>query len=311
MIVVYGTVCLDRILRIASFPQPSGYAEVLGEERSLGGEAANTAVALRKWGAEVALVGNSIGSGPDAEYLLDQIRLHGLSAEGVPTESGSTPHCDIFVTSEGLRTMFGTGFAAMAKCVEPYPFPLVEGAWFTADPNHGAGARAALRRAHAAGMRTYAMDFVREDEPWEAIDFWQSSTDWTGVRGDFQANVAWVEDFVRAHGVPAVLTDGPFGYVYGSPDERARRYDAVRAPVVIDTTGAGDVFRAGMLFGLAQGWAVMRCLKFASAAAAIKCRAHGAVAGIPRLEEVYELLAGSPTEQVELSPRSSDPPASA
>jgi len=134
------------------------------------------------------------------------------------------------------------------------------------------------------------MDFVRDDEPWGAMSFWQSSTDWTGVRGDAQANIEWVQRFVRAHGIPAVLTDGHYGFVYGSPQDEAQWRPCVRAPHVVDTTGAGDVFRAGMLFGLVQGWPAQRCLTFASVAAAIKCRAYGAVAGIPSLDEVDELI---------------------
>jgi len=55
---------------------------------------------------------------------------------------------------------------------------------------------------------------------------------------------------------------------------------------VVDTTGAGDVFHAGFIYGLLQNWEVAEILKFANFAAALKCRALGGRKGIPSLEEV-------------------------
>jgi ribokinase len=58
----------------------------------------------------------------------------------------------------------------------------------------------------------------------------------------------------------------------------------------IDTTGAGDVFHAGYIFGLLQEWGLEPVLRFASALAAIKCMRIGGRTGIPRLSEVMEFL---------------------
>lgn len=49
MVVVFGTVCLDRILRVARLPGHGGYVEIDDEVLMLGGEAANTALALQTW----------------------------------------------------------------------------------------------------------------------------------------------------------------------------------------------------------------------------------------------------------------------
>jgi ribokinase len=58
----------------------------------------------------------------------------------------------------------------------------------------------------------------------------------------------------------------------------------------IDTTGAGDVFHAGYIYGLMQKWDLERVLRFATAAAAMKCREIGGRTGIPALGEVVEFL---------------------
>jgi sulfofructose kinase len=58
-----------------------------------------------------------------------------------------------------------------------------------------------------------------------------------------------------------------------------------------DTNGAGDVFHGACALGELRGWPFAWTLTFASAPAALKCRALGGRRGIPRLPEVAELLA--------------------
>jgi ribokinase len=58
----------------------------------------------------------------------------------------------------------------------------------------------------------------------------------------------------------------------------------------VDTTGAGDVFHGGYIFGLIRGWSLRNTVIFASALAAMKCTEVGGRAGIPRLEEAMKFL---------------------
>jgi sugar/nucleoside kinase (ribokinase family) len=60
---------------------------------------------------------------------------------------------------------------------------------------------------------------------------------------------------------------------------------------VVDTTGAGDVFRAGFIYAFLKGWATPDTLRFANAAAAASCTRLGALDGIPSLEEVESVIA--------------------
>ncbi len=59
---------------------------------------------------------------------------------------------------------------------------------------------------------------------------------------------------------------------------------------VLDTTGAGDVFHGAFLYGLLEEWPLRRVAQFASATAALKCRAPGGRAGIPTRAEVEALV---------------------
>ncbi len=58
----------------------------------------------------------------------------------------------------------------------------------------------------------------------------------------------------------------------------------------VDTTGAGDVFHGGYIYGLLQSWDIRYTVTFASALAAMKCTKIGGRAGIPKLSEVISFL---------------------
>jgi sugar/nucleoside kinase (ribokinase family) len=59
----------------------------------------------------------------------------------------------------------------------------------------------------------------------------------------------------------------------------------------VDTTGAGDVFRAAFVYALLREWSTDDILRFANAAAAVSCTRLGALGGIPSLREVEALVA--------------------
>jgi len=67
---------------------------------------------------------------------------------------------------------------------------------------------------------------------------------------------------------------------------------AFRVPAV-DTTGAGDVFRGGLIYALVNGEPIEQALRVANAAAAVSCTRLGALNGVPTLDEVRELMAAN------------------
>jgi sugar/nucleoside kinase (ribokinase family) len=302
MVVVYGTVCRDRTHAVGQLPGPGGYVEIDDEADGPGGEAFNTALAVYRWGGDVRLVGNTLGSAD----LLRAVEESGLDTSSLQVGEHFEPVCDIYVTPDGQRTMFGRGFRAMPDWGRPEAALAHKAPWVAADTNHGEAARSCLARASAEGSRTYALDFVPPDDV--PTDFWQSSTDWIGFRGDIQKNVVWLRGFVESRGGFAVLSDGANGFVAGGTapggaDWPVRHYPPFQATLVVDSTGAGDVFRAGMLFGLDRGASLDDCLRFASAAGCLNCRALGATAGLPTREEIEAHIAAHPEVARAYAPR--------
>jgi sulfofructose kinase len=62
----------------------------------------------------------------------------------------------------------------------------------------------------------------------------------------------------------------------------------------VDTTGAGDVFHAGFIYALLQGWPRQKQLDFACTAAALNCTALGARGGIQSVQAIEQLMANGP-----------------
>ena len=80
-------------------------------------------------------------------------------------------------------------------------------------------------------------------------------------------------------------------------DEDGVHYAPAFRVDAVDTTGAGDVFRAGFIYALLRGWPTDDILRFANAAAAVSCTRLGALGGIPSLEEVEALVASGSVRQ--------------
>ena len=104
----------------------------------------------------------------------------------------------------------------------------------------------------------------------------------------------------HAEGAAAVVaTDGSRGCFVGGGSGGSVWVPGFDVQVV-STLGAGDVFHAGFIYGLLQGWPLPRQLDFACAAAALNCTASGARGGIGPLHHVESLMAT--TERYAIAP---------
>ncbi|HUU81329.1 MAG TPA: PfkB family carbohydrate kinase, partial [Acidobacteriota bacterium] len=86
-----------------------------------------------------------------------------------------------------------------------------------------------------------------------------------------------------------VITLGAKGSI-GLDRQEIVRQEAFKVKAV-DTTGAGDVYHGAYIYGILQGWELRECMRFASAAAALKCKEMGAQSGVPDLEAIRSYMA--------------------
>ncbi len=249
-----------------------------------GGSAANTIVGLASLGARAAFVGKVKNDGLGRAFAHD-IRAAGVAFDTPPAAAGpSTGRCYVLVTPDGERTM--NTFLGAAQDLHPAD---IDEAAITAsavtylegylwDPKHAKDAfLKAAKIAHEAErkvaltlsdafcvdrwrdeflqlMRSGTVDLIFANEA-ELHSLYQTS--------DFDAAVK----ALRADIDIAVVTRSEKGCIVVNPED-IEAVPAFLVERVVDTTGAGDLFAAGFLSGLARGADDRTCGRLGAMAAA-------------------------------------------
>jgi len=269
-------------------------------EEVCGGSAANSMAALARLGLRLAFVGQ-VGDDRLGRLFADDMAANGIDFP-LPPIATPTGRCLIIVSPDGHRTMntaIGASEYLPAASFDPSiaadaAILYVEGyMWRTEEPR--AASRAALRAAWAAGRRTaftlssefcvreHHDDFVALIEAGLIDILFSNEGELAELSGcaDFEAGVAWA-----AARVPLLIaTRGPSGAV---AVEDGERFSTPAEPfgAIVDTTGAGDLFAAGVLAGLARGRDLPTSLRMGAIAAGRIIAQTG-----PRLPEADDLAA--------------------
>lgn len=286
---VYGTICQDRIMSVPRYPRLGSSVWVTSDTLTLGGEALNSALALSAWGLEVTLDGTILGCDERGGWILEQLKSHPHinSGELVSSADSSTPYCTIIATPDGERTMFGRHFNIMnGRAVASLPPDCV----FTFDPYCGQPALDAALLARRMGLRVVGMDVARRPDFAAACDLIVTSYQELAPEAPEDELLVLGSKTAAALNRTLVLTLGSSGSAAFAPDgQLAWRQDAVPAEIIVDATGCGDVYRAGLVCGVCHGWPLATAMAFASAAASINLRSPGGGAGALSLEQTMEL----------------------
>jgi sugar/nucleoside kinase (ribokinase family) len=286
-VIVYGTVCLDILMRVGADGKP------LSEPSAFpGGEAFNTATALSGWGLNVLLTGTAIGSDSEGDILRHLLDTHplGLSRTYIPdVPTAVTPVCQVKITEDGERSMSGRGFR---EAVVPPPLPeslFKHRPIFATDPNLGEAAIRETLRAAARGCPVVAMDLSHVLEVVAVSRIVIESEERIRRLNLSDPPEALVVRWVEEGAQTAIITRGASGCLVADRVEGLFSVPAFAVDPIIDTTGAGDTFRAGLCYGLHRELPLGEALRFACAAAARHCQVLGGGSRVP-LSEIYALL---------------------
>jgi len=258
------------------------YAEMGPATEVSGGSAANTAAGVASFGGKAAYIGRV------ADDTFGKVFSHDLRSLGVhfdtpfATTGSPTGRCLVIVTPDAQRTMC-TFLGAGAELDESYidaalvassAVTYLEG--YVWDPPAAKEAvRLAAAVAHGAGQRvalTLSDPFCVERHREEFLELIAGHIDILFANEHEITMLYQVDTFdealhhVRGHCEIAALTRGPHGSVIVAGDD-VHVIDAHPADVV-DTTGAGDLFAAGFLYGLTHGLDLAVCGQLASLGAA-------------------------------------------
>ena len=256
-----------------------------------GGSAANTMAGLASLGGRGAFVGKVRNDQLGGIFQHD-IRAAGVAFDTpVAADGPPTARCLIFVTPDAQRTMNTFLGAAVELAPHDLDRAVIEGAKVTYmegylwdPPNAKAAFQAAAEMAHEAGRKvalSLSDSFCVERHRDSFLELIGGHVDLLFANEDEIRSLFQVEDFDRAlqetrgHCEIAALTRSDKGSVVLAGGE-VHVVDAEPVDNVIDTTGAGDLYAAGFLYGYTQGKGLYDCGRIGALAAAEVLSHYGA-----------------------------------
>jgi sugar/nucleoside kinase (ribokinase family) len=256
-----------------------------------GGQVATTVVACQQWGLRTRYVGK-LGDDDAARLHEEAFQRAGVEAQLIKVHGGVSPQSLILVDAGGERTVLCRRDEHMTLKPEELRREWVTNARLLhLDGHDTAAATLAASWARAAGIPVVA-DL---DDTYPGIEELVANIDYLIVSKDFSCRLMDDNNLERAlrrmlsrYGCKlSAATLGEDG-VLAWDGKQLVHCAAYRVPVA-DTTGAGDIFRAGFIYGLMQEWPLERQLDFSCAAAAMNCMAQGARGGIRAVDAIENL----------------------
>jgi sugar/nucleoside kinase (ribokinase family) len=287
-----GLNATDTVIPLTTYPERG--AKVEYSERSLlpGGQVATTVVACQSWGLRTRYVGK-LGDDDAARLHQEAFDRVGADARIVTVHGAASLHNVILVDSGGERTVLCQRDERMVlRPEELHREWIVNARVLHVDGHDTAAATQAASWARAAGVPVVA-DL---DDTYPGVDELIANIDYMIVNKDFSCRLMDDNNLERSlrrmqsrYGCRlSAATLGEDGVL--AWDGRQLLHCAAYHVPVVDTTGAGDIFRAGFIYGLLQDWPLERQLDFSCAAAAMNCMAAGARGGIRAVDAIGELM---------------------
>jgi sugar/nucleoside kinase (ribokinase family) len=296
--VALGLNAVDHLIVVPHYPAFNTKTAFLSHTLAPGGQSATAMVTLARLGMRACYIGK-VGADD-----LGRLQIHSISSEGVDTSGvrvvdGAESQTAFIIVDQtsGERTILWHRDAQLTMSEAEVDRAMVtSGRVLHLDGHDVAASIVAARYARAAGVPT-VLDI---DQCYPGVEALLPLIDFLISSGTFPETVTGEPDLRAALHQLAERTHAPFvaatigengvlAYVQGQYLHSPAFKIECR-----DTTGAGDAFHGGFIYGLLAGLSVEQTLRVANAVAALKCRAVGARTGLPMLAELESFLASNP-----------------
>lgn len=290
-----GLNATDTLIPLAQFPARGSKTEYTQSSILPGGQAATTVIACQTWGLNTRYVGK-LGDDNAADLHRREFAHAGVDAKLITVADALSPQSLILVDDGGERTVL----CRRDERLLLQPADLRRD-WITsARVVHIDGFETAAAIQAAQWAREAEIPVVADlDETYSGIEDLLACVDYLIVSRDFPERLTGERSLGQAlrmikQRFGCVITAATLGVdgVIAWDGKQLVSRPAYRVPVA-DTTGAGDIFHAGFIYGLVQNWPLERRLDFACAAAALNCTRTGARGGIGDVQSIESLMATS------------------
>jgi len=286
----YGTIGMDIVLRVPHWPSPDDSTHAPTPDEHLGGKATNAAAHLAKWGLQVGLSGTILGGDEIGQRVLAMLnRIRSIHTDYLEVRNDmASMYCLIMVNPRGERAIIGVNSDG-----HPYSEPrremVASARILTLDLYGGVERITAARMASEAKILVVVGDLRRIDHP--ILPYTTAAiASAAELRREYPGMS--LPDFGRQvlqRGVSRmIVTDGPYPVLAMDTNDQQL---TVAAPDtrVADTTGAGDAFRAGVVYGMIQGMDLADTVRHGIAAGSLAVGQAGAASTPPDLGDVQAL----------------------
>lgn len=294
MIIVLGSVNLDQIGRVSHLPAPGETVSGGGFAVAPGGKGANQALAARRAGAQVRMVG-AVGQDGLADAALALLAESGVDLSGVARIAGEHTGVALILVDAAGENVIAVMPGANARVAEAAAAEALRAAGpgdllLLQHELPEATNRAALTLAKAKGARSLlniAPWFPERAETAALADVLVANeAEFAALSGGEDLERALLERAAAPQEI--VVTLGARGALVLSKGE-ILRIPALKVEVV-DTVGAGDTFCGFLAQALAAGEELAAAAVWASAAAGLACGRRGAQPSVPAAAEARAAL---------------------
>jgi sulfofructose kinase len=295
-VVGFGTNAVDHLITVPEYPQYDSKVEISGYERSAGGEVASTLVGLQRLGLRTAYAGH-FGDDEGGSFGLDSLISDNVDVRfavripGAPTQLGFI----IIDRRTGERTVLWQRDERLAYTSGDAPVKAAALAKVLHMTPHDVEACIIMARSARKNGVIVSLDidnaFDGVEELLRYVDVLTAAPrlleELTGTAEDTES-LRFING--RYGCAVAAVTLGARGSVALCGGEMINTGAFAVPGGCVDTTGAGDAFRTGLLYGILTGHSVEKSAEFANAVAALKCRRAGARDGLPDRQELATFM---------------------
>jgi sulfofructose kinase len=292
----FGTNAVDYLIVVPEYPTFNSKIELTNYHELAGGEIASTMAGLKRLGMKTAYIGR-FGTDSAGDFGLKSLQLEGVDIVFAEQIEGAITQVGFIIIDEknGERTVIWKRDEKLGYTPDEVPIEIVKKTRIFHATPHDALACARLAREAKKHDAIISIDIdnifdgILEMIP--LVDVFISSREFPekllGIRDERQG----LREIKSRFGCPLVgMTLGEKGSLVLYEDRFIETGGFEVPGGCKDTTGAGDAFRVGLIYGLLKGESVERTLEMANAVAALKCREIGARTALPNEDELKKLL---------------------
>ncbi|CAN5646736.1 sugar kinase [soil metagenome] len=296
-VIGFGTNAVDYLIQVPEYPDFNSKIELDDYTQLAGGEIASTMIGLRRLDLKTAYIGH-FGKDQAGDFGLQTLIDEGVNVDfATQIEGAQTQIAFIIIDGRsGERTVIWKRDEKLACLPEDVPLKIVQKTKvFHATP-HDTLACARMAREAKAGGAIVSIDidntFDGLLEMIPLIDIFISSAEFPEKLVGIKDKKESLREIRRRFGCAVVgMTLGKTGSLILCEDKFIETKGCEVPNGCQDTTGAGDAFRVGFLYGLLTGETVEISAEMANAVAALKCREIGARTALPNTAELLDFIA--------------------